>query len=377
MKFVIAPDSFKECLSAHQVAESIKQGILSALPSAQCILIPMADGGEGTSDALVNALNGRWITVEVQDPLGRPTQARYGILPDGSAVMEMAQAAGIHLVAQEERNPLITSTYGVGEMIKHALKQGVHHIILGIGGSATNDAGAGMLQALGCSFKDADGKELTQGGLALSRLHSIDTSQLLPELAHCTIEVACDVNNPLCGTQGASAVFGPQKGATPEIVQQLDQALTHYANIVQQHGFTDARHQSGSGAAGGLGFALRVFLNATLKSGVEIVMHANQLSQHIQNADWVITGEGKMDGQTACGKVPMGVLSLAQQHQKPVIALCGVLGEHFETLNQVGFHAIFPILPSAQSQAELLANGANNLRRTAQQIAKLLHHNTH
>ncbi|MDO4997093.1 MAG: glycerate kinase [Neisseria sp.] len=372
MKIIIAPDSFKESLTAAQAANAIARGLQKHLPDAECVCVPMADGGEGTSDALVNALGGEWVYVDVDDPLGRTIRARYGVLANGTAVMEMAQAAGIHLLAPAERNPRLASTFGVGQMMKHALQNGVRHIILGIGGSATNDGGAGMAMALGYRLESADGKTLPRGGAALANLARVDNSQVLPELAECTIEVACDVNNPLCGANGASAIFGPQKGADAQMVAELDAALNHYADVLTQAGFTDAREQAGSGAAGGLGFALRMLCHAELKSGVQIVMNANGLANHIQNADLVITGEGKMDGQTACGKVPAGVLQTAQQHKVPVFALCGALGDEAEKLNQAGFAAVLPILPNNAALPDLLADAEQNLQRTAEQIGSIL-----
>ena len=348
MNILIALDSFKESLSAADACAAVARGFRAIDPKADCHCLPMADGGEGTTAALVAARGGDWQTVTVQDPLGRPVTARYGRLPDGSAVMEMAEAAGLHYLAPGERNPRITSTYGVGEMLRHALDGSCTHIILGIGGSATNDGGAGMLQALGVRLLDADGGELPRGGAALARLHHADFSGLHPALANTTLEIACDVTNPLCGANGASAIFGPQKGADAATVAVLDAALAHYAAVLSASGLPDCREQPGAGAAGGLGYALAL-LGACLTSG-----------------------EGRLDGQTRLGKVPLGVLRRAQKHNVPVIALAGVLGAGAETLTDAGFAAIFPSIAALAPLEETLAKGGENLERTARQIAAVL-----
>ena len=334
MKIVIALDSFKESLTAAAACDAVARGFRAVLPQAAYHCVPMADGGEGTTAALVAARGGEWREVLVQGPLARPVTARYGRLPDGSAVMEMAEAAGLHLLAPAERNPRLTSTFGVGEMLRHALADGARHIILGIGGSATNDGGAGMLQALGVRLLDEKGSELPRGGAALSRLARADFSALLPDLRDCTLQVACDVNNPLCGERGASAIFGPQKGADAATVAELDAALAHYA-----------------------------------ASGISLVMQAAGLAEALRDADLVITGEGRIDGQTRLGKVPFGVLQLAQTQGVPVIALAGVLGAGAEILTDDGFTAIFPSIAALAPLADTLAQGAANLERTARQIA--------
>ncbi len=369
MKIIIAPDSFKESLSAETAAQAIRRGFADILPDADYHCLPLADGGEGTAAALVAARQGRWVSLAVDDPLGRPVQARYGLLPDGSAVMEMAAASGLHHVAVAERNPLLTSSYGTGQMLAHVLQHGIRRIILGIGGSATNDGGAGMLQALGWRLLDARGAELPRGGAALSRLARIDGQNRLPQLADADITVACDVHNPLTGQHGASAVFGPQKGATPAMVAQLDAALSHYADAVAASGLPDRRQHPGSGAAGGLGFALYSLLGARLCSGIELVMAAAGLSQLLPGADLLITGEGRIDGQTALGKVPFGVLQAAKEHKVPVIALAGSVGSDHAALHQLGFAAVFPSIARPATLAEVLAEAETRLQDTARQVA--------
>ena len=371
MNLVIALDSYKESLSAADACAAVARGFRAIYPHADCRILPMADGGEGTTAALVAARGGDWQNITVHDPLGRAITACYGRLPDGSAVMEMAEAAGLHRLTPSERNPRHTSTYGVGEMLCHALDHGSRHIILGIGGSATNDGGAGMLQALGAHLYDANGHELPRGGAALARLHHADFSGLHPALQTVTLDVACDVNNPLCGTNGASAIFGPQKGADAAAVAELDAALAHYAAVLTASGLPDQREQPGAGAAGGLGYALAL-LGARLTSGIGLVMQAAGLAAALQDADLVITGEGRLDGQTRLGKVPLGVLRLAQQHGVPVIAIAGVLGAGAETLTDEGFTAIFPSIAALAPLDKTLAQGGENLERTARQIAAVL-----
>lgn len=372
MKIVFAPDSFKESLTAAEAAAAMQRGFAKVFPQAEYICMPMADGGEGTTDALVNALDGEWVAVEVQDPLGRPVHARYGLLPGGRAVIEMAEAAGLHWVAADERNPLITSTFGVGQLILDALSRGSHQIILGLGGSATNDAGAGMLQALGFQLLDQNGHNLPCGGAALADLFAINDQTVPASLRECRFEVACDVTNPLCGALGASAVFGPQKGATPQMVATLDAALAHYADTVAAHGFADSREQPGSGAAGGMGFTLRSVLNAQLQPGIEMVMAETNLNACLKGANLVITGEGRMDGQTAFGKVPSGVLKAAQAQGVPVIGIAGSIGGDTAALNALGFHAVFPTIAAPAPLADILATAGHNVERTAEQVAGIL-----
>ncbi len=372
MKIVFAPDSFKESLTAAEAAAAMKRGFTKVFPQAEYICIPMADGGEGTADALVNALNGEWVSAAVQDPLGRPIFARYGLLPGGRAVIEMAEAAGLHLVAADERNPLHTSTFGVGQLILDALARGCRHIILGLGGSATNDAGAGMLQALGFKLSDQNGHPLPVGGAALARLSAFNDEAVPAALRGCHFEVACDVTNPLCGTQGASAIFGPQKGATPQMVAALDAALSHYADIIAAHGFADSRNQAGSGAAGGMGFTLRSVLNAQLLPGIEMVMAETGLNACLKGADLVVTGEGRMDGQTAFGKVPSGVLKAAQTQGIAVIGIAGSVGGDAASLKALGFKAVFSTIAAPASLTDILASASHNVERTAEQVAEVL-----
>ncbi len=372
IKFIIAPDSFKESLSAEAAANAIAEGIRLALPDADCECLPMADGGEGTAQTLCHVFNGQWRRVRVQNPLGDVIDAQYALLPNQCAVIEMAEAAGLALLPPDKRNPLYTSTYGVGEMMLDALSQGVRKFIIGIGGSATNDGGSGLLAALGAKFYDANGKALALGGGALASLETVDLTGLDARLNESEITIACDVNNPLLGERGASAIFGPQKGADSAMVKQLDNALAHYAEKMVQTGFADHRETAGSGAAGGLGFALLGLPNSQSEAGIDLIIRESGLQSACQGADFVITGEGRMDGQTLLGKVPIGVLRCAQAEHVPVIALCGCLGEAHEKLNDLGFTAIFPVLAQLDSLDNTLAAGRDNLCRTARQVAELM-----
>lgn len=372
MKIIIAPDSFKESLSAAEVAAALAKGIQQVLPDAECVCVPLADGGEGTVDALVAATGGEWISCQVQDPLGRKVEARYGLLHQGRcAVIEMAEASGLQRVAPDERNPLLTSTYGTGQLIADALDRGVTELLLGLGGSATNDAGIGMLQALGGVFLDVEGQILPPGGAALVNLQQVDLTGLHPGLKTCRIEVACDVDNPLCGPRGASVIFGPQKGANPEQVAQLDQALASAAARLVALGWPDHRQTAGAGAAGGMGFAALSGLNASLKPGIELVMATTGLEARLQDADLIITGEGRLDEQTLSGKTPLGVLRLAQRHGIPVVAVAGSVAQDLEPLYQAGFTAIWPILPAPMDLPTALQQGQGNLMRTGRSLAAL------
>ncbi|MGI2175716.1 glycerate kinase [Shewanella ulleungensis] len=379
MKIVIAPDSFKESLSALEVANAIEQGFKQIFPNAQYCKVPMADGGEGTVQAMVDATGGHIVERRVTGPLGTPVNAFYGILgqPNANgqhtAVIEMAAASGLHLVPSTQRNPLLSTSFGVGELIADALNQGIKHIILGLGGSATNDAGAGMMQALGAKLTDITGANIKFGGAALATLHNIDIQSLHPNISDCTIEVACDVDNPLCGPRGASAIFGPQKGASAVMVEQLDQALAHFANVINRQQTPKitlgCEHQAGAGAAGGMGFGVMALLAASLKPGVEIVTQSVGLAKHCQDADLVITGEGRIDGQTVYGKTPMGVLNVAKRYNVPTIAIAGCLGDNADAIIQQGMIAIFPIIPAVQSLEQVLSDAQLNLTNTAQNIA--------
>lgn len=372
MKIVVAPDSFKESLSAMEVAQAIEKGFRAVFPDAQIEKIPMADGGEGTVQSLVDATGGKIITKEVTGPLGEKVTAFFGVLGDGkTAVIEMAAASGLHLVPVEKRNPLLTTTRGTGELILAALDEGVDHLIIGIGGSATNDGGSGMAQALGARLLDKDRNEIAPGGGSLDKLANIDISELDARLQNVKIEVACDVDNPLIGQDGASHVFGPQKGATPEMVEQLDQNLAHYATILARDLGKDVAHIPGAGAAGGLGAGLLAFLDAELKSGIDIVIAATDLEEKIKDADLVITGEGKIDSQTIHGKTPIGVAKAAKKFNIPVIAICGSIADDADVVHDHGIDVLFSSLMRITTLEEALESGASNVEKTARNIAAL------
>ncbi|MDG6881391.1 Glycerate kinase [Phocoenobacter uteri] len=372
MKIIIAPDSFKESLTALEAANAIEEGFSAVYPNAEFVKIPMADGGEGTVQSLVDATNGSIIETEVTAPLGNKITAFFGLSGDRkTAFIEMSAASGLHLVPPEKRNPLKTTSFGTGELIGSALEYGVEKIILGIGGSATNDGGVGVLQALGGKFLDGSNQPIGFGGEALQEIAQIDLSALNPRLSKVQFEVACDVNNPLCGENGASAIFGPQKGATPEMVGQLDESLAHFANIVQQQLQLEIKEKAGCGAAGGMGGGLLLLPNVTLKSGVDIVIEATSLAQFVEQADLVITGEGRMDAQSIAGKTPIGVAKVAKQFNKPVIAIVGCLREDYEVVYQYGIDCVFPIIRNLGSLEETLQQGKANLISTAQNIARL------
>ena len=346
MRIVIAPQSLKGSLTAAQAGRAIAQGARVVYPQAEIAIVPVADGGEGTVQALVDATGGGIIQQSVTGPLGEPVTAFYGLLGDGrTAAIEMAACAGLPLVPPERRDPRITTTYGVGELILAALEQGSRHFIIGIGGSATNDGGAGMAQALGASLTDSQGVPVARGGAALSTLHHISIGSMDARLQDCTFEVACDVNNPLTGPTGASAIYGPQKGATPAMVTQLDNALAHYATIIERDLNLSVRDIPGAGAAGGLGAALLAFLRATLRPGAQIVLEAVKLEEQLGSADLVITAEGQLDSQTAYGKSVGAVAALAKRYALPVLALAGSLGDDYQTVYNLGVDAI-AVLPS-------------------------------
>lgn len=370
---VLAPDSFKESMTAKEVCEAMERGIKKGNPNVTCIHVPMADGGEGTMQSLVDATGGTVHTVTVTGPLGDQVEASYGISGDGSTgVLEMASASGIHLVPIAQRNPLVTTTYGTGELIKACLDHGVSRLLIGIGGSATNDGGAGVVQALGGKLLDAEGKELAFGGGELGRLARLDLSGFDPRLQDVEVEVACDVTNPLCGETGASHVFGPQKGATPEMIEQLDRNLRNYAGVMKQQLGKDIIDYPGAGAAGGLGGGLMAFLNGTLKKGIDMVVDYTGLEEKVRQADMVWTGEGGMDFQTQYGKTPLGVARVAKKHGKPVVALAGRVGDGIDVLYDQGMDAIFGIMPGAATLSEALANGVQNVERTSENIVRLM-----
>ncbi|WP_144551945.1 glycerate kinase [Bacillus sp. X1(2014)] len=373
MKFVLAPDSFKESMTAKKAALAMEKGVKAVFPNAECVIVPMADGGEGTVDSLVSMTNGEIIKTDVIGPLGEKVIAEYGLLGEGqTAVIEMASASGLELIKPKERNPLLTTTYGTGQLIKHALDKGVRRFLIGIGGSATNDGGAGMLQALGVSFKDQDGNELPFGGGALHRLHSIDMSCLDERIKTVQMDVACDVTNPLIGDNGASAIFGPQKGATPEMVRILDQNLAHFADVIKKQLGEDIAHLDGAGAAGGLGAGLLAFLNAQLKKGIDLVIEYTGLEEQVKGADYVFTGEGSIDGQTLFGKTPYGVAAIAEKYSVPVIAFAGRIGNGVESLYDNGFTAIIGILKGVTTLEEALECGEENLAFAAENVCRVL-----
>ena len=384
MKVAIAIDSFKGSLSSVAAGNAAAEGVRRVFPDAVCEVRPLADGGEGTVDALVAGLGGELKSVTVTGPAGKPTVAKYGLLPEGVAVMEMAQAAGLTLVSETERNPLDTTTYGVGEMILDAIRQGAKTFVIGIGGSATNDGGAGMLQALGFRLLDAVGNDIPRGGAGLAKIAKIDSSDLKFQISGFRFRIACDVTNPLCGPNGASAVFGPQKGATPEMVATLDAALANFARVASNASRSsdssgagipsDTNESPGAGAAGGLGFAFKAFLGAELVPGVDLILGETRLEDFVKDADIVITGEGRLDGQTVMGKAPIGVARLAKKHGKRVLAFSGILGDGVEAVNAAGIDAYFPILRKLVTLEEALdvKNAAANLSATVEQAFRLL-----
>lgn len=373
MKIVIAPDSYKESLSALDVATAIESGFREIFPTAEYVKIPVADGGEGTVEAMVAATDGRIVKVAVKGPLGEQAEGFYGISGDEqSAFIEMAAASGLEMVPPAKRDPLITTSWGTGELIRHALDAGVKHIIIGIGGSATNDGGAGMVQALGAKLLDENGQQIALGGAALETLARIDTAQLDKRLAECRIEVACDVTNPLTGKEGASAVFGPQKGATPEMIDRLDKALGHYARIIARDLDLDVLHLAGGGAAGGMGAALYAFCGADLRQGIEIVTDALALDEYVIGADLVITGEGRIDSQTVHGKVPVGVAKVAKRHNIPVIGIAGSLTADVGVVHHHGIDAVFSVIYKVCSLEDALENAGENVRMTARNVAAVL-----
>ncbi|PWU04033.1 MAG: glycerate kinase [Bacteroidetes bacterium] len=373
MKIVIAPDSFKESLTASEASEAIEKGFRKFLPHAEIIKVPMADGGEGIVQSLIDATNGKIVNKRVTGPLGTSVEGFFGILGDGkTAVIEMAAASGLHLVPAEQRNPLLTSTKGTGELILAAINEGVGHIIIGIGGSATNDGGTGMARALGVKFLDEAGNEIAEGGGVLHKLASIDISGLDPRLEKVKIEVACDVDSPLIGPTGASAIFGPQKGATPQIVEQLDRNLAHYAEILTRDLGKQIADVPGAGAAGGLGGGLMAFLNAELKRGVDLVLEATKFKEIVKDATLVITGEGKIDSQTIHGKTPIGVAKTAKQYGVPVVAIAGNLANDCEVVYEHGIDALFCIVPGVITLHEAFEHAAENVETVAANIACLV-----
>ncbi|EAX46519.1 Glycerate kinase [Thermosinus carboxydivorans Nor1] len=373
MRVVIAPDSFKGSVSALGVANAVANGVRAVFPDAEIIKVPIADGGEGTVEALVTATGGQIVTREVVGPLGEPVMAHWGVLGDGdTAVIEMAAASGLTLVPKEKRDPRITTTYGTGQLIKAVLDRGIRKIIIGIGGSATNDGGTGMAKALGARFLDASGQELPPGGAALARLAKIDLSGLDERLRTTTILVACDVDNPLCGPRGASAVYGPQKGATPEMVKELDAALKNFAAVATVATGKDVADYPGAGAAGGLGAGLLFFTGAQLRPGVEIVLETTGFASLVATADLVITGEGRTDFQTAYGKAPVGVAKVAKQYGVPVVCLSGGLGDGADDVLAQGVDALMSVVPQPMALDECMAHGAELIEQAAARLCRLV-----
>ena len=398
VKVVVAIDSWKGSLGSLEAGASIAEGVHRVFPEAEVLVRPLADGGEGTVEALVLGMNGRMETVQVTGPLGTSVEASYGIieeLKEGCvereddvgqescdrtmertkiAIIEMAAAAGITLVDEKYRNPLDTTTFGVGEMICDAIHKGCRKFIVGIGGSATNDGGIGMLQALGYEFLNANGKQVPFGAKGLAEIVKIIDDHVLPELKECEFKVACDVTNPLCGTQGCSAVYGPQKGATPAMIADMDQWLFHYARLTQETYPHANWNQAGTGAAGGLGFAFLSYTNAVLESGIQIILEETRLESYIKAADIVITGEGRLDGQTVMGKAPIGVAAIAKKYGKPVLAFSGCVTEEAGVCNQYGIDAFFPVLRTVTTLEEAMEKeqAKRNLSATVEQVFRLI-----
>ncbi|QCA16868.1 glycerate 2-kinase [Citrobacter freundii] len=373
MKIVIAPDSYKESLSATEVAQAIEKGFREIFPDAHYVSVPVADGGEGTVEAMIAATQGTEHFAWVTGPLGEKVNASWGMSGDGNtAFIEMAAASGLALVPPEKRNPLVTTSRGTGELILKALESGAQNIIIGIGGSATNDGGAGMVQALGATLCDANGTDIGYGGGCLNSLNTIDISGLDPRLKTCSIRVACDVTNPLTGENGASRIFGPQKGATEERIIELDRNLSHFADIIKKSLRVDVKNVPGAGAAGGMGAALMAFLGAELRSGIEIVTQALNLEEHIHDCTLVVTGEGRLDSQSIHGKVPVGVASVAKKYHKPVIGIAGSLTRDVGVVHQYGIDAVFSVLTSIGTLEEAFRGAFDNIYRSSRNIAATL-----
>jgi glycerate kinase len=373
MKIVLAPDSYKESMPAHEACDSMEKGIRKIDENIECIIVPMADGGEGTTRSLVDATGGELLSVEVLGPLGKPVNAKYGILGGGKiAVLEMASASGLELVSLIDRNPMITSTYGTGQLIKACLQHPIEKILIGIGGSATNDGGAGMIEALGGKLLDKSGNIIERGGKYLKDIESIDLSQVDKRLKDIEIIVACDVNNPLIGDNGASQIFGPQKGATPEMVKELDLSLKHFGEVINKSLGIDIITIAGAGAAGGLGAGLMAFLGGILKPGIDMVIEYSGIEDKIKDADMVWTGEGSIDNQTVFGKTPYGVAKLAKKYDKPVIALVGAIGEKVDMLYENGIDSIFSMVTGAMTLEDAFERSEKNLENLSENITRMI-----
>ena len=374
-KIVIAVDSFKGSLSTFQAGEAISEAAKEVYKEIETVISPIADGGEGTVEAIISATGGKMVKTTVSNPLRKPIEAFYGYIPQTqTAVIEMSAAAGITLISEAERNPLHTTTFGVGELIADAIKKGCRKFVIGIGGSSTNDGGVGMLQALGFEFLDKDGRQVLNGAKGLKDIVTIHTEKKLPELNECTFSVACDVKNALCGTEGYSAIYGPQKGASSDMIKDMDMWLSNYARLTKTVIPNADESLPGTGAAGGMGFALVNFLNAKLESGIELVMRETELEKHIKDADFVITGEGRLDGQSYMGKAPVGVAKLAKKYNKPVVAFSGAVTEDAVLCNNYGVDAFFPIMrkPCTLEEAMHIDNAYKNLKDTALQVFRLI-----
>lgn len=375
MKVVVAIDSLKGSLTSLEAGNAAKEGILRAMPEIEVVVKPLADGGEGTVDAFIEGEKGTRITMSVTGPMGGEVKCCYGILEDGrTAVMEMAQASGITLVAENERNPMQASTYGVGEMIRDAVYRGCRYFIMGIGGSATNDGGIGMLSALGFRFLDSKGQSVFGGARELSRIVAIRADGALPELAECEFQIACDVRNPLCGKNGATYIYGPQKGLPHELCDEIDKGMKHYAEVAELFCGKTCRDIPGAGAAGGLGFAFLAFLNGTLVPGVELVLETIHLEQEIKNARFVVTGEGRLDAQTAMGKAPAGVAKIAKQYGCQVLAFTGEVTEEAKKCNETGIDAFFPIVRGVANLEDAMRpeNAKRNMADAVEQVFRLI-----
>jgi len=371
MKIVVAPDSFKGSLTAVEVSDAIEQGIREIFPEAEIVKIPMADGGDGTVQCMVNATGGEILREKVTGPLGDEVLASYGILGDKkTAVIEMAEASGLTLVPENKRNPLITTTYGTGQLIKAALDQGCRKMIIGIGGSATNDAGAGMVQALGAKLLDKDGEEIGFGGGELKKVFRIDTKYLDNRLSETKVLIASDVSNPLCGPKGAARIYGPQKGATPEVIKELDESLACFAEIIKRDLNKDIKDIPGAGAAGGLGASLIAFLDAELRPGIEIIIEVVKLERAIKDADLVITGEGKIDSQTIYGKAPIGVAKIAKKYKIPVMAIAPIVGEDADIVYRYGIDFLVKISEPPMSLAEPKSKKVRLIKKSIKKFFK-------
>ena len=375
MKVTVSIDSLKGSLTSLEAGNAIKEGIIKAIPDAEVIVRPLADGGEGTVEALALGMGGKLENVEVTGPRGAKVACTYGILEESkTAIVEMSGAAGISLVTDEERNPLYATTYGVGEVIKDAIDKGCRHFIVGIGGSATNDGGIGMLQALGYGMLDKDGNQVPFGARGLADIVEITDDHVIPELKECSFRIACDVTNPLCGPAGASAVYGPQKGATPGMVQDMDQWLGAYAKLTALKYEKADPEYPGTGAAGGMGYAFLAYTNAVLESGIKIILEETRLEEYVKDADIVVTGEGRLDGQTVYGKAPIGVAKIAKKFGKPVVAFSGAVTKDAVACNDHGIDAFFPILRSVQTLQEAMdpENARYNMVSTVEQVFRVI-----